>query len=107
MWRSWRWDGTTVDEREPVRKSIERDFANDVLDVRIEPMKAGQILQYELKGVTYRPNLEPLGNLVVEFERTGDRVQATSTSYLFGKKDGTFMIATAAAVVNPGAAKKK
>ena len=101
----WCWDGTKEKDRLPIRRSVEADFANTIVDVRVEPMKDGQLLQYTLKGITYRPNLKPLGNLVVEFEKTGSAVQATSTSYLLGQKNGTYLIATAAAVVEKEAIK--
>jgi len=95
------WDGVP----ESVRGSVERSFSSDlqrvVSRVTHKPIAEDDITEYEHGGIHYRPNLEPVGWLVISFEPVEDartRGYPNSTSYMVGIKDGTYMITTAVPV---------
>ncbi|MFQ5904636.1 MAG: hypothetical protein ACE5JO_13205 [Candidatus Binatia bacterium] len=91
-----------MDER--TRKSFERhtqaDFGLAIREIVFEELSEDKVLEYTLGGITYRPNLRPMGRMRVKFspaKGTG-QIRATSTSYLVGIKDGTYLIVLAAPV---------
>jgi hypothetical protein len=92
------WDGVDGPTRASVLGAFQEDLGGTIADISFEPMSSEDHLQYELHGVTYRPNLEPIGWLVVRFDWVGvaAKPSATRTQYLLGRKDGRLLIATAA-----------
>ncbi len=91
--RFWCWDGCTREDRADVGKEVEKNFPYAVRGVSIRALAMNEILEYEHNGVTYRPNLLPLGKVVVNFEPNADGI--TSTSYLMGRKNGILYVASA------------
>ncbi len=64
----------------------------------MEELSKDEKLEYTLRGVTYRPNLKPLGRMRVEFALPTEgqvTTQITSSGYLVGVKDGKHYIVTA------------
>jgi hypothetical protein len=92
------WDGVDGPTRASVLGSIQEDFGGSIEKISFDPLKPDDPLEYELHGVTYRPNLQPIGWLVVQFHWVGvaARPSATRTQYLVGRKDGHLLIASAA-----------
>ena len=91
------WQGVQDRERNAFNKSIENDSQFKIKNVEIKPLDKNQMMEYTLQGITYRPTLEPIGNLVVTYERQGT-VNALSTSYLVGAKDARYYIILASPV---------
>ena len=91
---------------EDLRGAVERSFAANVLfkpaAVLIEPLGPGEMTEYARGGVTYRPNLKPVGKLTVKFEKSADG--PTATGYLVGINEGVYFITTAAPVLQKAAA---
>ena len=89
------WKGVTQDDREGFYRSLRHDLQFRLESVEFEPLSVGGPFEYTREGVTYAPNLKPVGRLVARY-RTQGNVSNLSTSYLVGKKDGRYYIALAA-----------
>lgn len=61
-----------------------------VLDVSVVELEPDTLLEYELEGVRYAPNLTPLGRLRLH------QADLTHTTVLFGRDDDGYRIAFAA-----------
>lgn len=94
------WDRVEPSTRVAVLHAAEEDMAGSIADIRFAPLDSRDKLQYELHGVTYRPNIRPVGWLVVRFTWLGvaGHPAVSRTQYLIGRKDGRLLIATAAPV---------
>ena len=92
------WEQVDARTRSSFEKQSSADFGLEISDLVVEPVDPDMKLEYTLEGVTYRPNLDPVGRLRVEFEPgEADGMPTTrSTSYLFGTRDGVYWIATSA-----------
>ena len=91
------WDRVDALTRTSVNQVLRSRLDRPVAAVEFEPITADTVLEYEFGGVVYRPNLAPVGFLVVRFaadESTGD--VATQLRFLIGRKDGVLLIATGA-----------
>jgi len=87
----------------PAKASVERhtasEFGRPISEISFEQLPEGETLEYEYGGVRYRPNLSPIGYLVVRFgANPADPTAATATRYLIGHKAGKLRITTAAPV---------
>ena len=91
------WQGVQDRERNAFNKSIEDDSQYKIKNAETTPLDKNQMMEYTLQGITYRPTLEPIGNLVVTYEPQGT-VNALSTSYLVGVKDARYYIILASPV---------
>jgi len=91
------WQGVQDRERNAFNKSIEYDSQFKIKKVEITPLDKDQVMEYTIQGITYRPTLKPIGNLVVTYESQGT-VNALSTSYLVGSKDARYYITLASPV---------
>lgn len=99
------WDRVDEATRGSVERQIEKELGRAIEVVRVEPLSEDFELEYTLDGVTYRPNLEPLRRLRIEFSpaKEGEPSASPSMSFLVGERDGTYLITTAAPVVDgPG-----
>ena len=93
------WQGTDGETRKSVEEGVAADFGLPIKSIRMESLAADDKLEYTRSGVTYRPNLAPVGKMRVEFEPpAGGQLTAQSSGYLIGVKDGAYFIATAAPV---------
>lgn len=94
------WDGVDEHTRGSVERQLEQELGREIEDVRVEALSEGFQLEYSLDGVTYRPNLEPVRRLRVEFgdapEAEAGEAGTGSMSFLVGERDGTYLITTAA-----------
>jgi hypothetical protein len=91
------WD--RVDDR--TRASVERhtasEFGRPISSISFEGLQENENLEYQQAGVTYRPNLSPIGYLIVRYAANpSNPTAATSTSYLLGRKARKLRITTAA-----------
>ncbi len=90
------WGGAANGLRLSTERHIADDFPMAIARVTIEPLAAGEMLQYTKDGVTYRPTLRPIGRMKVEFLRGRDASGGvTATSYLMGVKDGAYYLLSA------------
>ena len=96
------WDRVDEATRASVERQIEKELGRAIEAVRVEPLSEGFELEYTLDGVTYRPNLEPLRRLRIEFTaaKEGEESASTSMSFLVGERDGAYLITTAAPVAD-------
>jgi len=95
------WEGVDAKTREIVESGISGDFGLPVKRTFMEKLSEDEKLQYTMGGVTYQPNLNPIGRMRVEFAPPPEGQATTQTSgYLIGVKDGKHYIATAAARVS-------
>jgi hypothetical protein len=98
------WEGVDELTRTSVERQIEKELGRGIESVRVEPLSEGFALEYTLDGVTYRPNLEPVRRLRIEFTQSeeSETVTSTSMSFLVGEREGAYLI-TASAPVTDGA----
>jgi hypothetical protein len=90
------WTGVEPKTRAMLRSNFQADLQHRIASVKMTPLPKGQLMQYTVKGVTYRPNLQPVAKLAVQFARLpGKEMQVTGTGYLIGVKEGRYSIATA------------
>jgi hypothetical protein len=96
------WDRVDEATRDSVERQIEKELGRPIEAVRVEPLSEGFELEYTLGGVTYRPNLEPVRRIRIEFTvpEEGDPSVSTSMSFLVGERDGAYLITTAAPVAD-------
>lgn len=93
------WEGVDDETRQSVESGISSDFGLPVKRIFIEELSKDEKPEYKLRGVTYRPNLEPVGRMRIEFTSPpGGQTTTESSAYLIGVKDGSHFIATAAPV---------
>ena len=99
------WHGVSEADRGTLRRSLEVDFRERIKSVEVVPLSEGYLLEYTRNGITYRPNLQVVGELVVTFEPRDKLepsadgsflVPPSTTTYLVGRKDGRYSIAMAA-----------
>ena len=92
------WDQVDERTRASFEKHSSADFGLEIAELAWEPVDSGMKLEYTLEGVTYRPNLEPVGRLRIQFEpgEAGGLPTTRSASYLFGIRDGVYWIASSA-----------
>ena len=91
------WDRVDAVTRSSVIQVLRSEVDRPVTAVEFEPITSDTVLEYELGGVVYRPNLAPLGFLVIRFAAdasTGD--VATALRFLIGRKGSVLLIATGA-----------
>jgi hypothetical protein len=86
-----------------VRRTMERSITADldlvIKRISLQPLAPDETLEYTQHGVTYRPTLQPVGRMNVEFiPQPGRNQQVRSSSYLVGVKDKVYFLLTAAPV---------
>lgn len=94
------WNGVDETTRKSFERHTQADFGLAIREIVFEKLLKDKVLEYTLGGITYRPNLRPIGRMRVKFlpaKGTG-QIRPTSTSYLVGIKDGTYLIVLAAPV---------
>jgi hypothetical protein len=104
------WEGVDELTRSSVERQIEKELGRGIESVRVESLSEGFALEYTLDGVTYRPNLEPVRRLRIEFTQSedseageeGEAISSASISFLVGEREGAYLI-TASAPVTDGA----
>jgi hypothetical protein len=96
------WDRVDEATRDSVERQIEKELGRAIEAVRVEPLSEGFELEYTLDGVTYRPNLEPMRRIRIEFAppEEGEASASSSMSFLVGERDGAYLITTAAPVAD-------
>lgn len=97
------WDRVSASTRASIERQIETELDRDIAAVRLEELSGDFELEYALDGVTYRPNLEPVRRLRIEFAPVaeGQPSRSTSMSFLVGVKDGAYLITAVAPVTEP------
>lgn len=91
------WDGVQPATRAALLHMLSEDLAGTIADIRFSPLDTGRHLEYQLHGTTYRPNLEPVGWLVIRFTwlGVGDRPRVSRSQYLIGRQGKRLLIASA------------
>ena len=93
------WDRVDGAAKASVERHTASEFGRPISGILFEQLPEDAILEYEHGGVRYRPNLTPIGYLVVRFEpNPSEPTAATATRYLIGRKAGELRITTAAPV---------
>ncbi len=94
------WKGVDSKTRRSVERHTASEFGRPLASISFEELPADATLEYQQGGVTYRPNLSPIGYFVVAYVADpANPMAAISTRYLLGHKSGGLHIATAAPVV--------
>lgn len=91
------WDGVQPATRTALLHSAEEDLGGNIADIQFAPLDSRRHLEYQLHGITYRPNLEPVGWLVVTFTwlGVGNRPRVSRTQYLIGRQGNRLLITAA------------
>ena len=93
------WDRVNDEARASFRRHTASEFGRPISSISFERLPEDAMLEYEQGGVTYRPNLSPIGYLVVRYTpKPSEPTAATATHYLIGRKAGSLRITTAAPV---------
>jgi hypothetical protein len=93
------WDRVDGAAMASLERHTASEFGRPISEIVFEQLPEDATLEYEQGGVRYRPNLSPIGHLVVRFEANpSDPTAATATHYLIGRKAGKLRITTAAPV---------
>jgi len=94
------WDRVDAGTRASVERHAASELGRPTSSMSFEKLPEGADLEYQQGGVTYRPNLPPIGFLVVHYvvDRSSPTA-ATATRYLLGRQAGELRIATAAPAV--------
>lgn len=91
----WCWDRVSEESRASVQQSVQKHLEYKVKVVRRTELVAGRTLEWDRNAVKYRPNLEPLWNVMVEFDPPAGRTKLYFSLWV-GKKDGRYYIAVPA-----------
>ena len=91
------WDGVDAATRAVVEESVGKDLQYELMSVDAEPLEPGELLEYELQGTLYRPNLPVSGRLKVCY-RAGGAEDTSWTAYLIGVHADRYWISLAAPV---------
>ena len=91
------WDRVDAVTRASVNQVLTSELGRPVAAVDFEPLLSDTVLEYQFGGVVYRPNLVPVGFIVIRFaaNQSTDEV-ATTMRLLIGRKGGDLLIATGA-----------
>jgi hypothetical protein len=93
------WDRVDAQTRSSLQRNTVSEFGRPISSISFEQLPEDAFLEYEQGGVTYRPNLSPIGHLVVRYPpKPSDPGAATASHYLIGRKAGVLRITTAAPV---------
>ncbi|RMH22295.1 MAG: hypothetical protein D6696_03800, partial [Acidobacteria bacterium] len=87
--------GASAEVRQAMRESFEQLIARPLAGIDLEPASAEDVAPVERDGVTYVPNLEVGGKLVVRLEPGEGEDEPTATTFLVGERLGTYFIAAA------------
>jgi hypothetical protein len=94
------WNAVDAQTRASVERHTASEFGRPISSISFEGLPEDENLEYQQGGVTYRPNLSPIGYLVVRYvANPSNPTAATATRYLLGRKAGMLRIATAAPFV--------
>lgn len=93
-------EGASEDAQRLVREQLQWAIDHTITAVAVEPLGTGDVTEYTRKGVTYRPNVEIKGKLVVHFE-PGEDSEEAAMSFLIGTRLGSYFIGVAAPVTVP------
>ena len=91
------WPGVLDRDRDSFSRSVDYDLQFKIKKIEMAPLDKNRTLEYTTEGTTYRPTLEPVGQLVVSYE-SQDSIKNLSTSYLVGVKDNRYYIVLASPV---------
>jgi len=87
LWSLFNLDGVEEDVKRPIEKFvIKRLLSARVLDVKIEPLPDDFRSEYVVNGVRHFPNMKPLGQVKISYEKEEGTDHATSIIY--GEKNG-------------------
>ena len=89
------WEGVDSIHRDIFWRAASDDFGRPVDSASVGDLDPTQELEYEMRGVVYRPSLSPEGRLNLHF---GDAAMVRKTSYLVGVDDGTWLVTLASPV---------
>ena len=93
------WDRVDAAARASLDRNTSMEFGRPISSISFETLPEDATLEYEQGGVTYRPNLTPIGYLVVRYApKESDPTAATAMHYLLGRKVDKLRIATAAPI---------
>jgi hypothetical protein len=96
LYRLVYWSGEQGNLRENYRRFVEKDFPETIERIEIVPLPGDDSPHYMQGGIQYRPNLDPIGRLVVQFKPRRDF--SYNSQYLVGKKEGRYYIVLASPV---------
>lgn len=85
------WEGGSERTREMIEQRLVLHLNLEIDSIEFRPRTGGE--EFELSG--YRPNLEPVGWLVIVFEPPKRDSRFFGKSFVVGEKDGEYMITVA------------
>ena len=93
------WVGVDENVKKSIRTGFERNFKRIIKEIEFVNISKDDILEYEVRGITYRPNLDVIKRMEVHYTPTDNKFDVKSSSYLIGIYEGKYKITTAAPVV--------
>lgn len=88
------WRNVTQQTKDSIKKSFEDLLNKSIKNIYIGPVPKDQMTEYTLGSIHYRINLKPAGLLQIFVTSAKDGI--ISTSYVVGRHDQEYLIATAA-----------
>lgn len=95
-----RWEGAPPRARTLMQSLFDDAIQRPVVNVRIVPVGENDDTEYEIEGVTYRPNVEVSGKMLIDLgpKEDGSPNDTSQVSFLIGRALGTYYISSAVAV---------
>jgi hypothetical protein len=91
------WDRVDARTRASLERHTASEFGRSISSIEFEGIPESEMLEYEQGGVIYRPNLSPLGFIVVRYAANpSNPTAATESRFLLGRQAGELRITTAA-----------
>lgn len=88
------WDRVDEQTRASIERHTTSEFGRPISSISFESLSEDENLEYAQDGIVYRPNLSPIGYLVVRYvAEPSNPTAATATRYLLGRKAGKLRIA--------------
>lgn len=90
------WGRSNADAKTSFDRLASADFSQKPGKISVAALAPTDKLEYTLNGITYRPTLKPLGHVTIEFVvPPGAKMTASSTSYMYGARNGSYYLLTA------------
>jgi hypothetical protein len=95
-----RWEGAPQRARTLMQSLLDDAIKKTLTDISIVAVGEDDVTEYEIDGVTYRPNVEVTGKMLVSLEAPegSETKSSRQLSFLIGRALGNYYIASAIAV---------
>ena len=94
------WDGVDPATRVRFEQTAAVGFEKELIAVEADSILATEIIEEVHDGVQYRPNMRPVGRLLLRFRE--DQPPPDLESYVVGVKEGVYLISSFSPAPRPG-----